>query len=76
MNRIVKSCVLILIATALVLSCACVTQEQGAPATPAATTAPAGKITVKVFHAGSLTGPFEKLKAEFETKYPQYRGPP
>ncbi|HII75971.1 MAG TPA: tungstate ABC transporter substrate-binding protein WtpA [Methanolinea sp.] len=70
MNRIVKSCVLILIATALVLSCACVTQEQGAPATPAATTAPAGKITVKVFHAGSLTGPFEKLKAEFETKYP------
>jgi molybdate/tungstate transport system substrate-binding protein len=41
-------------------------------ATQAATAAatPAEKIQVKVFLAGSLTGPFEKIKAKFEDKYP------
>lgn len=32
--------------------------------------APAGNVQVKVFHAGSLTGPFEKVKAEFEAEHP------
>lgn len=47
------------------------------PSTPAAATSgvtaaatPAEKIQVKVFLAGSLTGPFEKIKAKFEDKYP------
>lgn len=71
-----KSSVFLLLVFALILSCACVTQEQAPTVTtpvttaPAQTAAPAEKITVKVFHAGSLTGPFEKLKAEFEAKYP------
>lgn len=37
-------------------------------ATPAATSGE--KVQVKVFLAGSLTGPFEKIKAKFEEKYP------
>jgi len=45
-----------------------VTVTTAAPATPAAATGE--KITVKVFLAGSLTGPFEKLKVKFEEKYP------
>ncbi len=44
------------------------TPEQTAVATQAAVTGE--KIQVKVFLAGSLTGPFEKLKAKFEEKYP------
>jgi molybdate/tungstate transport system substrate-binding protein len=70
MNRIVKGSVLTLLVVVLLLSCACVSQEPGAPATPTATPTSGEKITVKVFHAGSLTGPFEKLKAEYEEKYP------
>jgi molybdate/tungstate transport system substrate-binding protein len=70
MKRIVKYSMLTLLVTMLILSCACVSQEPGAPATLPATPAPGEKITVKVFHAGSLTGPFEKLKDEFEAKYP------
>ena len=47
--------------------------------TPVVTTAPAAttavsaggqKVPVKVFLAGSLAGPFEKIKAKFEEKYP------
>jgi molybdate/tungstate transport system substrate-binding protein len=70
MNRIVNYSILTFLVMALILSCACVSQEPGATATPTATPAPGEKITVKVFLAGSLTGPFEKLKAEFEAKYP------
>ncbi|HPJ73518.1 MAG: tungstate ABC transporter substrate-binding protein WtpA [Methanoregulaceae archaeon] len=52
---------------AITLFCGCVAPEEGvAPGEGAA----GEKITVKVFHAGSLTGPFEKIKAEFEEKYP------
>ena len=39
-------------------------------ATPAPTADTGEKIQVRVFLAGSLTGPFEKLKAKFEEKYP------
>lgn len=70
MDRLVKNSVLALIVIALILSCACVSQQSEAPATTPATPAPGEKVTVKVFHAGSLTGPFEKLKAGFEAKYP------
>lgn len=38
--------------------------------TVAGTAASGAKIPVKVFLAGSLTSPFEKLKAKFEEKYP------
>jgi len=52
---------------AITLFCGCVAPEEGvAPGEGAA----GEKITVKIFHAGSLTGPFEKIKAEFEEKYP------
>jgi molybdate/tungstate transport system substrate-binding protein len=39
-------------------------------ATTVVPTAAGEKIPVKVFLAGSLTGPFEKIKAKFEEKYP------
>ena len=47
------------------------TPQQGVT-TPVTTAPPtAGEtIKVKVFLAGSLTGPFEKIKAKFEEKYP------
>jgi molybdate/tungstate transport system substrate-binding protein len=51
----------------------CTSQAPATTATPVpATTAvvTGEKIPVKVFLAGSLTGPFEKLKAKFEEKYP------
>ncbi|HZD43450.1 MAG TPA: tungstate ABC transporter substrate-binding protein WtpA [Methanomicrobiales archaeon] len=65
-------CVLMVAAAML---CGCSTQapsEQGqvtATETPVATTAPAEKVQLKVFMAGSLTGPFEKLKAAFEAEH-------
>jgi len=37
--------------------------------TPTPTAAAAEDVQVKVFHAGSLTGPFEKVKAEFEAEH-------
>lgn len=54
------------------------TGQPAATTTPIATQAPADtpaaaggeKVQVKVFLAGSLTGPFEKIKAKFEEKYP------
>jgi molybdate/tungstate transport system substrate-binding protein len=42
--------------------------RRAGPGTP--TTPPAENIQVKVFHAGSLTGPFEKVKAAFEADHP------
>jgi len=54
----------------------CTSQTPATPATPVQTVSapPAAasgeKIAVKVFLAGSLAGPFEKLKAKFEEKYP------
>jgi molybdate/tungstate transport system substrate-binding protein len=64
-----------LLVLCILLTCGCTstqTPDQGTPAagTPAATAVPGEKIQVKVFLAGSLTGPFEKLKAKFEEKYP------
>ncbi|HON81672.1 MAG TPA: tungstate ABC transporter substrate-binding protein WtpA [Methanoregulaceae archaeon] len=70
MKQIVKYLALTILVMGLLLSCACVSKEPGSPVTPPVTTAPGEKITVKVFHAGSLTGPFEKLKAKYEAKYP------
>ncbi|HUW85882.1 MAG TPA: tungstate ABC transporter substrate-binding protein WtpA [Methanoregula sp.] len=60
----------------------CTTTQPGQTTTPVVTTqvtsapgvttaaATGEKIPVKVFLAGSLTGPFEKLKVKFEEKYP------
>jgi molybdate/tungstate transport system substrate-binding protein len=59
----------------IVLVCGCTSPQSTTPAestvVPATTAAVTGeKIAVKVFLAGSLTGPFEKIKAKFEEKYP------
>jgi molybdate/tungstate transport system substrate-binding protein len=70
-----------LLVLGIVLACGCTSTQTTAPAEPAAVTATTAapeqtaaatgeKIPVKVFLAGSLTGPFEKLKAKFEEKYP------
>jgi len=48
-----------------------VVTTQATTAVPTASAAVTGEtIKVKVFLAGSLTGPFEKIKAKFEAKYP------
>jgi molybdate/tungstate transport system substrate-binding protein len=70
-----------LLVLGIVLACGCTSTQTTAPAEPAAVTATTAapeqtaaatgeKIPVKVFLAGSLTGPFEKIKAKFEEKYP------
>jgi len=66
---------------AVVFLCGCITSDDGAtpgvettPAstvTPAPTAEPAQKVQVKVFHAGSLTSPFEQMEQAFEAKYPE-----
>ena len=58
-----------LMVAAAVLICGCTGTTDDPTVTPTPT-APAENIQVKIFHAGSLTGPFEKVKAEFETRYP------
>lgn len=66
--------ILLLCFCAAVMICGCTgtSSEQTSPEQGAttATATPAEKIQVKVFHAGSLTGPFEKLKAAFEAEFP------
>ncbi|WP_243669464.1 extracellular solute-binding protein [Methanoculleus chikugoensis] len=60
-----------LIVAAAVLFCGCTggtTDDQTTTPTPTATVAE--DVQVKVFHAGSLTGPFEKVKAAFEAEHP------
>ncbi|MEN6395542.1 MAG: tungstate ABC transporter substrate-binding protein WtpA, partial [Methanoregula sp.] len=67
-----------LLVLGIILACGCTSSQSTTPAgttaVQATTTAPAiatgEKIPVKVFLAGSLTGPFEKIKAKFEAKYP------
>lgn len=66
----------LLVAVVLICGCTGTTNTDSVPgsenltSTPAATVTPAEGIQVKVFHAGSLTGPFEKVKAAFEAEHP------
>jgi len=57
------SAFLCLLVAAAVLFCGC-TGTADDPVTPT------DSIQVKIFHAGSLTGPFEKVKAELEAEHP------
>jgi molybdate/tungstate transport system substrate-binding protein len=67
-----------LIVAAAVLICGCTgtTNTDSVPGVGNQTTAPtstaasAEDVQVKIFHAGSLTGPFEKVKAAFEADHP------
>ncbi len=74
--RMVAFIALIVAAAVLICGCTGTTNTDSTPGTgaqtttPASTAAPTENIQVKIFHAGSLTGPFEKVKAEFEAKYP------
>ncbi|MDG6258019.1 MAG: tungstate ABC transporter substrate-binding protein WtpA [Methanomicrobiaceae archaeon] len=79
MNRTHVVLVLAAILCTAVFFCGCTgtETEQGqqtpaATATPTATatSVPAEETTLVVYHAGSLTSPFEALKAEFEAEYP------
>jgi len=59
---------------AAVFLCGCTSTDSGAtPAdqTAVPTAAPAEEVQVNVFHAGSLTSPFEEMEKAFETKYPE-----
>lgn len=64
---------LVAVLCAAVVFCGCTDEapssDTGAD-TPVATEVPAETITLKVFHAGSLTKPFELMEAEFEDAYP------
>jgi len=65
-----RLCALIaLVVAAAVLCCGCTGTTDDPAVTPTPTVS-TEDIQVKIFHAGSLTGPFEKVKAEFETRYP------
>ncbi|MEG3056284.1 MAG: tungstate ABC transporter substrate-binding protein WtpA [Methanoculleus sp.] len=61
------SALLCLLVAAAILFCGCTgTEEPQTPVPPA----PGDSVQVKIFHAGSLTGPFEKVKAELEAEHP------
>ncbi len=78
MKRTHLSVFICLIVAVAVMFCGCTgtTNTDSTPGTGTETitptpTAPAAEnIQVKIFHAGSLTGPFEKVKAKFEAEHP------
>ncbi len=78
MKPIRISALISLIVAAAVLICGCTGTTETNPVpgvenqtpTPALTATPAEDVQVKIFHAGSLTGPFEKVKAAFEADHP------
>ncbi|MHC1629379.1 MAG: tungstate ABC transporter substrate-binding protein WtpA [Methanoculleaceae archaeon] len=59
-----------LLVVAAILSCGCTGTTDGRTTIPSPTGTAAGEIQLKVFHAGSLTGPFEEVKAAFEAEHP------
>ncbi|MCT8336780.1 tungstate ABC transporter substrate-binding protein WtpA [Methanoculleus sp. Afa-1] len=59
-----------LIVAVAVLFCGCTGTTDDQTTTPTPTATAAEDVQVKIFHAGSLTGPFEKVKAEFEVEHP------
>ena len=80
MSRKISLFLVTAVLLAAVFLCGCTSTDSGA--TPTATTtptaapvettaAPADQVQVKVFHAGSLTSPFEQMEQAFEAKYPE-----
>jgi molybdate/tungstate transport system substrate-binding protein len=70
MSRTFAFLCLLVAAAVLICGCTGTSPESGTPtATPTTTGAPAEQVQLKVFMAGSLTGPFEKLKAAFEAEH-------
>ncbi len=67
-SRLCAFICLIVITAVLFSGCTGTTDNQ--TTTPTPTAGSAGNVQVKVFHAGSLTGPFEKVKAAFEAEHP------
>ncbi|KDE54839.1 tungstate ABC transporter substrate-binding protein WtpA [Methanoculleus sp. MH98A] len=59
-----------LLVAAAVLICGCTGTTDDQTTTPTPTATAAEEVQLKVFHAGSLTGPFEKVKAAFEADHP------
>ncbi|MDD3858083.1 MAG: tungstate ABC transporter substrate-binding protein WtpA [Methanoculleus sp.] len=59
-----------IIVAAAVLFCGCTGTTDDQTTTPTPTATAGEDVQVKIFHAGSLTGPFEKVKAEFEADHP------
>jgi molybdate/tungstate transport system substrate-binding protein len=57
----------VIIAAVIIAGC---TGSEPSAVTPVPTTLPTEPITLTVFHAGSLTAPFEEVEAAFEAKYP------
>lgn len=68
LNHLIAFIGLLIAAAVLISGCTGTTEDQTTTPTPTATAAE--DVQVKVFHAGSLTGPFEKVKAEFEADHP------
>ena len=53
-----------------IISMGCIGQEEGSQELEEKTSLGEEEITLKVLHAGSLTSPLEKIKAEFEKDFP------
>jgi molybdate/tungstate transport system substrate-binding protein len=68
MQRNVQLFVLGVVLCIAVAFCGCTSEAPSSPGE--ATPTPAEPIELKVFHAGSLTSPFEKMEAAFEAEYP------
>ena len=61
------TCLLLVFLMLSLFSMGCISQQEVAQENE---TLPEEEITLKVLHAGSLTSPLEKVKAEFERDYP------
>ena len=76
LTRLTAFICLLVAAAVLICGCTGTTNTDSVPGAgnqttaPTSTTAAAEDVQVKIFHAGSLTGPFEKVKAAFEAEHP------
>ncbi|MBN1194893.1 MAG: tungstate ABC transporter substrate-binding protein WtpA [Methanomicrobiaceae archaeon] len=71
MRSSIQLTIVIMMVCAVFFVCGCTTTEpaQSGTETPVPTAAPE-EFALTVFHAGSLTAPFEEMKAAFEAEYP------
>ena len=68
-NVVFLMAVAVVCATVFICGCTGSSETPVADQTPEQTAAAEEKITLEVYHAGSLTSPMEKMEAEFEAKH-------
>lgn len=77
MSRLTQFAIVVAVVIAAAFICGCTDTGNGEVTTPVPTTGPtsvpttsAEEVKLNVYHAGSLTQPFEELETAFEAEYP------